>query len=111
MTNFTPKTAFERELVEGVLFRNGRVPESGTMTGFIGNRNRIVPQGSNTLENQEGDSNTNNTNLCLVDVTSDSDFEMQSRDEHGNSRATRQTAILGGRESKKFSQVHLNELE
>ena len=111
LTDFTPKTAFERELVKGVLFRNGRIPASGTKRNFKGNKNRILPQKTNTLENQEVDSSANHTNLCLVDLTGDSDYEMQSRDEHGNSRATRQTAILGGRESKKFSQVHLNELE
>ena len=98
LTNFTPKTAFERKLMKGVLFRNGRIPASGTMTDFKGNRNRIVPQESFTVENQEGDSNANNTNLCLVDVTGDSDFEMQTRNEYSYGRATRQTKIPGGRE-------------
>ena len=81
------------------------------MTDFKGKRIPIFPLESNTLENQEGDSSAHNTNLCLVDVTGDWDFEMQSRDEYGFSKATHQTTIPNGRDSNKFSQVHPVELE
>ena len=105
LTNFTPKTAFERELVKGVLFRNGRIPGSGTKTNFKGKRNRILPQETNTLEIEECDSNANNSNLCLLDVTGDSDFEMHNKNEHCNSRSTSNITIPLARESNKFSRA------
>ena len=37
LTNFTPKNSFERELVKGVLYRNGRISNIGSLKCFNGN--------------------------------------------------------------------------
>ena len=42
LTNFTPKNAFERELVKGVLYLNGRIPGEETTTIFNGSKNSIA---------------------------------------------------------------------
>ena len=68
LTNFTPKSSFERKLVLGVLYKNGRISDYKTKTTFKGNRNSIVPQETYPLQIKNGESNANDTNLSLVDV-------------------------------------------
>ena len=76
MTNFTHKTTFERELVKGVLFRNGRIPGRKVTKTFRGKLNGIVSQDEKSLELQECQSNANDSNLGLISLLGDSCLEI-----------------------------------
>ena len=112
LTNFTPKNTFERKLVQGVLYQNGRIPDFKTKTTFQRNRNSIVPLEAHILEDQENESNANDSNLSLIDVDGEQGYEMQTRDEFVRaSRVARKINVPVGRETRTLSRNQMKRVK